>query len=107
METRGWVIEKAGFRVHTAMSLSEALSICASATVDLFLLCDSLTPEARSQALTLIHSSWPGVKRLVLTASSFTAEIEPDEEVFPAMEGPRNLVTAIRTLVVHGATSAS
>ena len=106
VETRAWVLEKEGFRVLTALQLLDLQTVGMEEPVHLFLLCDSLDGEARSRALSLIHSSWPHAKRLVLAPVSLPVEIEPTEEVFPAMEGLGKLVRAIRTLIVNGSAAA-
>ena len=105
VETRSWVLEKEGFSVFSAFSLTDLQKTAAEQQVDLFLLCDSLDIELRSSALSLIHSNWPDAKRLVLAPASLPAGTELTEKVFPAMEGPGKLVEAIRTLIVNGSAS--
>ena len=105
VETRAWVLQKAGFRVLTALDPLHLQVRGMEEAIELFLLCDSLDQEARSHALALIHSNWPRAKRLVLAPVSLPAGIDPTEEVFQAIEGPGKLVIAIRSLIVNGPAS--
>jgi hypothetical protein len=101
VETRQWVLEREGFRVHTALGLTELRTIAAKHEIVLFLLCDSLRSGERTEALALIQASWQEAKRLVLApAWELTDETPPAEEMFPAREGPRGLVAMVRRLMV-------
>jgi hypothetical protein len=103
VETRGWVLEKSGFRVCSTLQLEELKELAERETIDLFLLCDSLLPRARTQALAIIHTDWPHAKRIVLTPTSSFGEFEHAENIFPAAEGPRKLVAMIHNLMTSGA----
>lgn len=101
VQTRQWVLERAGFRTRPALNLIDLDRIAMAETIDLFLLCDSLLPEVRSSAIALIQLRWPSAKRLVLAPSIFTAELEPLEQIFPALDGPRKLVLSIHQLLAN------
>jgi DNA-binding NtrC family response regulator len=101
VQTRGWVLEKSGFRVCTTLILDEIKELAERETVDLFLLCDSLLPKSRTQALAIIHTYWPHAKRIVLTATGSSGEFEFADVVFPAAEGPRKLVAMIHNLMTN------
>ncbi len=101
VDTRRWVLEKAGFQLHTALSLTDLDWMAEQHQIDLFILCDSLSSELRLQALEVIRYRWPLSQRLVLTPILFSAALEPIEKVFPAMDGPRKLVAAIHHLLAN------
>ncbi|NYF78507.1 hypothetical protein [Granulicella arctica] len=101
VETRGWVLEKAGLRVHTAMSILDLDRIATREKIDLFVLCDSLLPKARTESTALIRSRWPLSKRLTLEPSTVSVELDPRENILSAMEGPRELITTIQKLLAH------
>ena len=103
VETRGWVFEKAGCRTNATLELSDVDRIASEEQIDLFVLCDSLIPRTRHQALELIDSKWPSAKRLVLTQGDASYEFSSIENTFPAIEGPRKLVATIHNLMTDGA----
>jgi hypothetical protein len=102
VQTRGWVLEKSGFRICTTLLLDEIKELAERETIDLFLLCDSLLPKSRMQALAMIHTYWPRAKRIVLSPTSSSGEFEFADVVFPAAEGPRKLVAMIHNLMTSG-----
>lgn len=71
VDTRRWVLEKAGFQLHTALSLTDLDWMAEQHQIDLFILCDSLSSELRLQALEVIRYRWPLSQRLVLTPILF------------------------------------
>lgn len=100
VKTRTWVLEKAGFHVRPALSVAELCRITAETPVKLFLLCDSLEPEARAYALSHIRFRCPSARCLIVLPFGCTTEIEPTEEVLSGIEGPAKLVEVIRMLTV-------
>ena len=103
VETRGWVLEQAGYRLITILHLSDLDKVDPRQRIDMFLLCNSLASTVRRQALTLISSKWPKAKRLILASAGAAFEVDPAEAVFPAIEGPRKLVATIHNLMTDGA----
>jgi DNA-binding response OmpR family regulator len=101
VETRGWVLEKAGFEVRTALTIIDLDRIATQEEIDLFLLCDSLHPEACIQCVALIRSRWPLTRRLIIEPVIISAELDPRESILSAMEGPRGLITAIHKLLAN------
>lgn len=51
LETRGWVLERAGMSVSTATKLAQVEHFLTTEQVDLFILCHTLTPEEGTFAL--------------------------------------------------------
>ena len=99
LETRGWVLEQAGYRVLTALTLAEAERIAEIETVGLLLLCHSLSVEDYEKALTAVSTIHPDIKRLLMTANTPLCPLSPDDRVLSAFDGPRALVAAVHELV--------
>ena len=105
VQTRQWVLESSGFRALTARSIDALEQVAAHEPIDLFLLCDSLPPQARTAALTLIESRWPSARRLVLAPIVFNDELPYDPEVFYAAEGPQKLLATLHSLLASPPSS--
>ncbi len=97
------MLERAGFNVNTILHLSDLDEIGPWKQIDMFVLCDSLTPIVRRQALSLTGLKWPNAKRLTLTPAGAAFEVDSAEAIFPAIEGPRKLVATIHNLMTDGA----
>jgi hypothetical protein len=101
VETRGWVLRKTGFQIHTALTLSDLDLIATQVTIDLFVLCDSLSSATRTQTVAFIRSRWPLAKRLIFEPSISTEMLDSRESIFCAFDGPRELITAINKMLAN------
>lgn len=99
LDTRSWVLERAGYRVLTALSLVEAERIAAVEPISLFLLCHSLSVEDCENALTAASTIQPEMKRLLMTANTPLPSLDPNDRVISAFDGPKKLVAAVHGLV--------
>ncbi len=99
LETRSWVLEQAGYRVLTALTLTEAERIAEIESVGLLLLCHSLSVEDYVNALTAVSTIHPEMKRLLMTANTPLCPLGPDDRVLSAFDGPGALVAAVQELV--------
>lgn len=95
LQTRAWILEKAGHRVWPTMHKLEANSL--SEPIDLVVLCHTLSPEERRKALLTLATRWPEAKKLQLCPSSGPAE--KDVETFDIFEGPRGLLKKVNELL--------
>ncbi len=103
-QTRQWLLEQAKFCMTTVHTLKDLEDVASRRTITLFLLCNSLPAELRSEAITRIHTQWPRAKVLVFVPFYPLPEL-PADEFFPAMEGPDKLIRTIRTLTPHGSAA--
>ena len=99
LETRAWVLERAGFRVLRAASYADARHTLGREAIDLFIVCHTLLSREAEDVLADAHSDKPGVRSLLLTAD--TAEYTEDEAngVLSAFADPRMLIAKARELI--------
>ena len=99
LETRGWILERAGYRVLTALTLAEVERIAASESIGLLLLCHSLSVEDCEKALIAVSTIHPEVKRLLMTANTPLCPVGQNDWVLSAFDGPQALAAAVHDLV--------
>ena len=99
-ETRGWVLQKAGFRVVQARDLAGAGESLAAEGAELVILCHTLTPEDQQRALTSIHKLRPQARTLVMVGESPSFEEDPHVAILSAFAGPKALIDATRKLAM-------
>jgi DNA-binding NtrC family response regulator len=66
LETRRWILKKAGFRVWTATETTEAVQILVKEPIDLFILDQSLPLDECVPILKTAHTLRPDMENLVL-----------------------------------------
>lgn len=94
LQTRAWVLGTAGYRVFCTKYKLESNS---SEPIDLLVLCHTLSPEERRNALLTLASEWPEAKKLQLRPSSGLPE--NDVGIFDIFEGPRGLLQKVDELL--------
>ena len=100
LDTRRWVLEKAGFQVFTVGKMENAAKIVADERIDLLLLCHTLTAEERRAALVAATAHRPGTKRLVMMTTSQEVGLEEIEgESVHIFAGAAALIAATRKLL--------
>lgn len=98
LETRSWVLERAGYRVVLAMELSEAEALVKTEPVEVAVLCHSLTTEESRAALAAVRRLRPNVRRLVLTVGATAVTDGEQDAVLSAYDGPRKLLEVVERL---------
>ena len=98
LETRSCMLQKAGFRVRTAMELAEAERILRSEKVSLSILCHTLSSEQRSKAIAKVEELGPQIKKLLLAASTFPSIDGDPKDIFYTSAGPGALVATVNRL---------
>src|SRR3954452_4909921 len=68
IETRGWVLESAGFLVKTTTEIADFERLLSSAEFDVIVLCHSLKPAECDTAIELLHKLQPQARTLILKA---------------------------------------
>jgi len=99
LRTRRWVLEKTGYKVVTATDLTEIARLAATRTIDLFVLCHTLTLEECGRALALACTRWPRVQSLVLTSGPMGCLSSISDKFLDTSAGPAMLVQTIGNLV--------
>lgn len=107
LDTRRWVLEKAGYRVLTVQTLSEAERMAAVEPISLFLLCHTLPIEDCQKALAAANTIRPEMKLLLMTANTPLCSQGPDERVLSAFDGPKALIGAVQELLPKSPTYSS
>jgi hypothetical protein len=99
LDTRKWVLERAGTRVFTATDLSDFGRIPSDVSIDLVILCHSLTKEQCSRALALAGTYWPQAQSLVLISGQSGCYTGATKQVADAAQGPANLLHTVTELL--------
>ncbi|WP_263385634.1 hypothetical protein [Granulicella arctica] len=99
LETRRWVLEQAGMKVITATEGSHVEQTLATQSIDIFILCHTLSPEESDAALLIASVLRPEMKNLVLTANTPLGSLGSHEQIVSAFEGPRGLLAVVERLL--------
>jgi hypothetical protein len=97
VHTRSLILEKAGYHVRTASSLPEIRQLPSEPTMDMMVLCHSLTAQDCAQALIITHERWPRIQTVALVSGSSGCGSEGADTVMEATEGPAKLISAVRS----------
>ena len=100
LETRGWVLERAGYASFLALRLDELKEIAASQPIALLLLCHSLSPEDGEEAMKAAAALRPGIRNLLVTANTSVASSARGERTVSAFDGPRAMIAAVAQALV-------
>jgi len=105
LETRRWVLEHVGFEVSATLDPKEAAKRIDAGSVDLFILCHTLSTEEHIYVLAHAHSQCPRVKTLILT--TFRSGCESKEDfVLSEFASPRMLISTVFKLTDPPSASA-
>jgi DNA-binding NtrC family response regulator len=96
VHTRSLILEKAGFRVRTASSLPDIQKLLSEPSMDVMLLCHSLSTQDCSEALIITHDRWPRIQTIALVSGSSNCGSDSVDSVLEATEGPAKLISAVR-----------
>jgi DNA-binding NtrC family response regulator len=96
VHTRSLILEKAGFHVRTASSLPDIQQLPSEPSMDVMLLCHSLSTQDCAEALILTHDRWPQIQTIALLTGSSDCGSQSVDTVMEATEGPAKLIGAVR-----------
>jgi hypothetical protein len=99
LETRRWVLEHSGARVWMATELSDFDQIAAGKSIDLVILCHSLSMEDCGRALALANTRWPQAQSLVLISEPSDCFPGFSDGVADAGRGPAFLLQTVAKLI--------
>jgi hypothetical protein len=105
LATRQWVLQTRGYRVITANHASALQTLPLSPSVQLLVLCHTLSLEEREDAAAAARIRWPGVKCLTLTADPGRAPSGILGQLLHTMDGPGRLLSMVTELVGSSAES--
>jgi DNA-binding response OmpR family regulator len=95
LETRKWVLEKAGFAVHATTDFPQAIERVERQGPALLILCHTLSGRDREGVLSWTRARRPETKVLVLTTHLPVAQVGQGVEVLSAFIDPRVLLAAV------------
>ena len=99
LQTRCWILERAGFRVTAAMDLREITRRLSAEEVDLIVLCHTLSLTEYQDALTAARFLKPRLKSLRMAPSNFACSVGPEDFTVNTFDGPGALVAAAKELL--------
>ena len=102
VETRRWVLEKAGCKVATTLASDEAMELLYRQGIDLLILCHTLTTDERRAALLQARNLFPSMSKLILTTDVSSYAPRPNEAVLSAFVDPKTLIATVDTLTGQG-----
>jgi hypothetical protein len=99
LATRQWVLQSRGYRVLKTDRASKIASIPREPPVQLLLLCHSLSPLEKADAISLATARWPGIQTLSLAADSSRAPAGILGRLMHTVDGPAKLISMVDGLV--------
>ncbi len=90
VHTRSLILERAGFHVHTASSLPDIQQLHSEPSMDVMLLCHSLSRQECDEALIIAQKRWPQIQTIVLVSGSSDCGSSSADAVMEATDGPPN-----------------
>ena len=100
LESRTWVLQRAGLNALRAHSLGEAEELMRGQKFALVVLCHTLSLEQREKALEQIRRFGPHIWALILDAHHDSASSSDFARLSPA-SGPRAMIDTIKDLVAR------
>jgi DNA-binding NtrC family response regulator len=95
VHTRSLILEKAGYHVRTASSLPDIHQLLSEPSMDVLLLCHSLSTEECDQALAMTQERWPHIQTISLLSGSSGCTSELTDGVMNATDGPAKLIKEV------------
>jgi len=106
LELRRWFLHSCGYRVLSAMNLSELDALPLAPQIHLLTLCHTLSAAECVAAAEVASSRWPAIKKLALVRDGSRAPAEIRSEVFHPFDAPTHLLTMVSQLVGHSVSSS-
>ncbi len=103
LHTRAMILQQAGFDVVSVQEKSEIERHAERCRVGLLLLCHTLDPKAREDAVAAVHKHCPDARSLVIV-KQFGGACTTHYPVVNAGDGPAHMLAAIEQLL-HAAIS--
>ncbi|HEX4156156.1 MAG TPA: hypothetical protein VHY48_11130 [Acidobacteriaceae bacterium] len=97
--TRALILGRDGFQVLTTTDAAETNHILARQSVDLLILCHTLSEQERRTALALARAAHPPLRALALVANATRYTAEGPEVTLSTLDGPRTFLAAVHELI--------
>jgi DNA-binding response OmpR family regulator len=95
LESRGLVLEAAGYLICLCTALAEVKDVIQTKKIDLLILCHSLSFEQSRDTATAIRALWPNIRILSLNNKELTSRLTLKFEAISDFLGPEVLITKI------------
>ncbi len=99
LQTRGWVLQHAGYRVSTAESHTAALHVLDTTRVDVCVLCHTLSSAQRTSVKATTNELWPEAQFLQLHKMVSQALEINEPGALNVGDGPAALLTGVQKLI--------
>lgn len=99
LDTRTWVLERAGYTVSTASRFSELEQVTQNPSVSLVVMCHTLTQQECEETWTTLDQHRPEIKRLMITANRPLSPHVVGSPAISAFDGPRALIDIVDRLL--------
>jgi DNA-binding NtrC family response regulator len=96
LETRRLILERAGFQVWIATEATEAVKVLVREPIDLFILCQSLSPDECLPILQTAHTLRPDMKNLILGGEIPDFSQDRQDTFLTTFLDPRSLISFIQ-----------
>ena len=96
LDTRGWVLESAGFAVRSAADRAEACRVLAAEPIAALILCHTLSFAEREEILAAAHARKPGLRSVILNANGSGHAGDGSDLVLRNLAGAGALIGAVR-----------
>jgi DNA-binding response OmpR family regulator len=106
LTTRGLILEKAGYRLFTARTVSDAMFVLMNHQIDIIVLCQSLKDEERRGILKTAHALQPKVRCAVLDFEENQVATD-GVDLIRGLAGPTTLLNAIGKILAQKVTVPS
>ena len=99
LETRSWILEKAGFAVNRADSLAQVERLLAGGRKDVLLLCHTLSTEDCVAVERMLEGLCPALKVLALMTRTEACHGPVDASLLSLPTEPSRMVTTLQQLL--------
>ena len=96
LDTRAWVLRQAGYRVK---ALAPWEVIPETESVDLLILCHTITEDERDALLLMATAQRPAIRMLCLTPTAGSLQGIPN--IFNSFDGPSKLIETVQKLLMN------
>ncbi len=97
-DTRKLILERIGFRVSITGSVAQTAQTIRAETIDLLVMCSSVSAKERVEILTVAHKVQPTMKNLIMTVGQDTYPMQVQDTVADGFMLPEALVDVVKGL---------
>jgi hypothetical protein len=105
LETQRWVLDSRGYRVLTIRRPSDLSRLQQTPAPSLLVLCRTLSPREREDAVARARACWPEIKILALVRDRSNTASDVLGQVMHTLDVPARLLTTVGELVGYAGSS--